>query len=51
MKQINSCQWKRIKSVREMLNEMEVMEVKRGDLFLKLVDLTKDLDDPITPSN
>jgi hypothetical protein len=46
MKQINACWLKRIKSLREMLNELDVVKSKRGDLFLKLVDLTKELDDP-----
>jgi hypothetical protein len=35
-----------IKSLREMLNELDVVKIKRGDLFLKLVDLTKELDNP-----
>jgi hypothetical protein len=46
MKQINACWLKRIKSLREMINELDVVKSKRGDLFLKLVDLTKELDDP-----
>jgi hypothetical protein len=29
-----------------MLSELDVVKIKRGDLFLKLVDLTKELDGP-----
>jgi hypothetical protein len=46
MKQINACWLKRIKSLREILNELDAMKIKRGELFLKLVDLTKELDHP-----
>jgi hypothetical protein len=46
MKQINSCWLKIIKSLREMLNELDAMKSKRGDLFLKLFDLKKELDNP-----
>jgi hypothetical protein len=41
MKQINSCWLKMIKYLREMLSELDVVKIKRGDIFLKLVDLTK----------
>jgi hypothetical protein len=37
---------KRIKFLREMLFELEVVKIKRYDLFIKLVDLTKELNDP-----
>jgi hypothetical protein len=47
MKQINYCWLKRIKSLREMINEIDVVKNKRGDLFFKLVDLTNELDGPI----
>jgi hypothetical protein len=29
-----------------MFNELDVVKLKRGDLFLKLVDLTKELNEP-----
>jgi hypothetical protein len=44
MKQINSCWLKIIKCLREMLSECDVINTKRGVVFLKLVDLTKELD-------
>jgi len=47
MKQINSCWLKRKKKLREMINELDVVKSKRGDLFFKLVNLKKELDDPI----
>jgi hypothetical protein len=28
-----------------MLNELDAVKIKRGDIFLNLVDLTKELDD------
>jgi hypothetical protein len=37
---------KRIKCLRELLSELDVVKIKRGDIFLKLVDLTKELDGP-----
>jgi hypothetical protein len=37
---------KRIKFLRETLNELDVVKIKRADLFLKLMDLTKELDGP-----
>jgi len=46
MKQINTCWLKIIKIVREMLSELDDVKIKRGYLFLKLIDLTKDLDGP-----
>jgi len=46
MKQINSCFLKRIKFLRELLSECNVINIKRGDVFLKLVDLTKELEGP-----
>jgi hypothetical protein len=46
MKQINACWLKRIKCLRELLSECDVINIKRGDIFLKLVDLTKELDGP-----
>jgi hypothetical protein len=47
MKQINACWLKRIKSLREMINELYVVKNKRGDLFFNLVYLTKELYGPI----
>jgi hypothetical protein len=44
MKQINACWLERIKSLSEMINELDVVKNKRGDLFFKLVDLTKEFD-------
>ena len=46
MKQINARQLKRIKTLREMINELDVVKSKRGDLFLKIVDLKKELNGP-----
>jgi hypothetical protein len=46
MKQINACWLKRIKCLRELLSECDTINIKRGDIFLKLVDLTKELDGP-----
>lgn len=46
MKQINTCWLKIIKILREMLSELDDVKIKRGYLFLKLIDLTKDLDGP-----
>ena len=46
MKQYNAYWLKRIKSSRKMLTELDVVKIKRGDLFLKLVDLTKEIDYP-----
>jgi hypothetical protein len=46
MKQINACWLKIIKCLRELLSECDVVKIKRGDIFLKLVDLTKELDGP-----
>jgi hypothetical protein len=44
MKKINACWLKRIKTLREILSELDVVKIKRGDLLLQLVDLTKELD-------
>jgi hypothetical protein len=44
MKQINACCLKRIKCLRELLSQCDAFIIKRGDIFLKLVDLTKELD-------
>ena len=46
MKQINVCWLKRIIFLREMINELDVVKNKRGDLFFKLIDLTKELNGP-----
>jgi hypothetical protein len=47
MKQINACWLRRIKNLREMISELDVLKnKKKSDLFLKLVDLTKELDGP-----
>jgi hypothetical protein len=35
-----------IKCLREMLSECGVINIKRGDVFLKLVDLNKELEGP-----
>jgi hypothetical protein len=35
-----------IKSLKEMFNELDVVKLKRGEFFLKLVDLTKELNEP-----
>jgi len=43
MKQINVCWLKRIRSLRKILNELDVAKNKRGDLFFNLMDLTKEL--------
>jgi len=43
LKQINACWLKRINCLQEMLSECDVINTKRDDLFLKLVDLTKEL--------
>jgi hypothetical protein len=47
MKQINACWLRRIKELREMINETEALRNKKSDLFLKLVSLTKELDGPM----
>jgi hypothetical protein len=46
LKQINSCWLRRIKCLREMLVECDTINSKISDLFLKLVDLTKELEGP-----
>jgi hypothetical protein len=46
MKQINACWLRRIKELREMINETEALRNRKSDLFLKLVSLTKELDGP-----
>jgi hypothetical protein len=46
MKQINACWLRRIKELREMINETDVLRNKKSDLFLKLVSLTKELNGP-----
>jgi hypothetical protein len=46
MKQINACWLKRIKCLRKLLSECDTVNIKRGDIFLKIVDLTKELDGP-----
>jgi hypothetical protein len=46
LKQINACWSKRIKFLQEMLFECDVINNKRGDIFLNLVDLTKEMDGP-----
>jgi hypothetical protein len=38
---------KRIKELREMISELNVLKNKKCDLFLNLIDLTKELDDLI----
>jgi hypothetical protein len=44
MKQINACWLKRIKCLKEMTNEIHVVKNKRGYMFFKILDLTKELD-------
>jgi hypothetical protein len=46
MKQINACWLKRIKELKEMINETKALRNKKSDLFLNLVGLTKELDGP-----
>jgi hypothetical protein len=46
MKKIKACWLKRIHSLKEMMNELDVVKSKRGDLFLKLVDFTKEINIP-----
>ena len=46
MKQINACWLSRIKELREIINETDVLRNKKSDLFLELVNLTKELDGP-----
>jgi len=46
MNKINACWLKGIKSLKEMSFELDVVKIKRGDLFLKLFDLTNKLDNP-----
>jgi hypothetical protein len=46
VKQINSFWLKIIKFLREMLSECDFINTKRGDLFLKIIDLTKELEGP-----
>jgi hypothetical protein len=44
MKQINVCCLKIIKCLRELLSECDVLKIERGDIFMKLVDFTKESD-------
>jgi hypothetical protein len=44
MKQICACWLKRIKRLRELSSECDAMNIKRGVIFLKLVDIKKELD-------
>ena len=44
MKQINVWWLKIIKCLRDLLSECDAFKIKRDDIFLKLVDLTKNLD-------
>jgi hypothetical protein len=46
MKKVNACWLRRIKELKEMINETDVLRDKKSNLFLKLVDLTKELDGP-----
>jgi hypothetical protein len=46
MKQIIACWLKRIRCLRELLNECDTINIKLGDIFLKLFDFKKVLDDP-----
>jgi hypothetical protein len=47
MKQINACWINIIKFLREFLIECDTINIKRGDILLKLIDLTKDTIDLI----
>jgi hypothetical protein len=46
MKQINACCLRRIKALREMINEIKALRNIKSDLFPKLVSLTKELNGP-----
>ena len=46
MQPINACWLKRIKLLRDLLTECDTINIKMGDILLKLVDLTKELDGP-----
>jgi uncharacterized coiled-coil DUF342 family protein len=46
MKQINTCWLRRIKELKEMINEIDVLRNKKSDLFIKLVGLAKELNGP-----
>jgi hypothetical protein len=46
MKQINVFWLKRIGSLREMINELDVVNNKRGHLLFKLIELKKELNGP-----
>jgi len=46
MKHVNACWLRRIKELKEMTNETDVLRNKKSDLFLKLVDLMKELNGP-----
>jgi hypothetical protein len=46
MKRVNARRLRRIKDLKEMINEIDVLKNKKSVLFLKLVDLTKELDGP-----
>jgi hypothetical protein len=53
LKQLKACWLKRIKSLKEMLAECDVISAKRGELYLKLIELelvrsTEDVEDPHT---
>jgi hypothetical protein len=46
MKQINACWLRIINFLREVLSYCDVINTKRGDVFLKTVDLTTELEGP-----
>jgi hypothetical protein len=46
MKHINACWLRRLKILREMIGELDVLKSKRGDIFFKLIDLMKELNGP-----
>ena len=46
IKQINACWLRRIKELREMINETKALRNTKSDLFLKLVSLTNELNGP-----
>jgi len=46
MKQINAFWLRRIKELKEMINETDVLRNKKSDLFLKLIGFTKESNGP-----
>ena len=46
MNEINACWLRIIKELREMINETDILRNKKNDLFVELVNITKELDGP-----